>query len=442
MKKLVILLTVSVILFILSVCPVMADQKQKAADEIVRAEEVIIRAEGLTELVGDVEGPKNPGSGTGSKSRVYRITNVRANASVLNIAMDIIPRTGGPSLRGEPIAGVDVNLGKNPGGSIVITSPTDQNGFYRFTGLTPGTYDLSIAGQRVETINIGAEGTISGKVVNSSSFSGSSVWKAPAGTINNKVTNDSSGEVGRAEEANNALMGVSTTRGMNVNTDKQQARRIDEANSALGSVSTTRGMNVNTDKQQVGRAEEANNALMGVSTTRGMNVNTDKQSVGRSEEANSALSGVSTTRGMNANDGNQPVESASMQKNSQALASLSQRVIAYRRSTEPEPGNKGRSTTDGQNNSDNLPSAPINTTRSNIKHPSARETSNNDNSVGGPSKSDQASAGSLSSYIAVANAKGNLQSARAAFEEGRYDAAYELARSAEAKVAAIRGIQK
>jgi len=386
MKKLVILLTVSVILFILSVCPVMADQKQKAADEIVRAEEVIIRAEGLTELVGDVEGPKNPGSGTGSKSRVYRITNVRANASVLNIAMDIIPRTGGPSLRGEPIAGVDVNLGKNPGGSIVITSPTDQNGFYRFTGLTPGTYDLSIAGQRVETINIGAEGTISGKVVNSSSFSGSSVWKAPAGTINNKVTNDSSGEVGRAEEANNALMGVSTTRGMNVNTDKQ--------------------------------------------------------SVGRSEEANSALSGVSTTRGMNANDGNQPVESASMQKNSQALASLSQRVIAYRRSTEPEPGNKGRSTTDGQNNSDNLPSAPINTTRSNIKHPSARETSNNDNSVGGPSKSDQASAGSLSSYIAVANAKGNLQSARAAFEEGRYDAAYELARSAEAKVAAIRGIQK
>lgn len=68
---------------------------------------------------------------------------------------------GSAALAGEPIPGVDIYLGKNPGGNP-ISVPTNKNGAYKFTGLAAGKYDLSVGGQRVQTITVGANQGIAG----------------------------------------------------------------------------------------------------------------------------------------------------------------------------------------------------------------------------------------------------------------------------------------
>ncbi len=45
---------------------------------------------------------------------------------------------------GEPIPGVDVKLGKNPGGSIMAASATNANGIYIFSGVDTGNYTVYI----------------------------------------------------------------------------------------------------------------------------------------------------------------------------------------------------------------------------------------------------------------------------------------------------------
>ena len=69
---------------------------------------------------------------------------------------------GPAALAGDPIPGVDVKLGKNPGGGIIVSAPTGRDGVYQFKGLAPGRYDLSIAGTLVQTISVGANQSISG----------------------------------------------------------------------------------------------------------------------------------------------------------------------------------------------------------------------------------------------------------------------------------------
>ena len=48
------------------------------------------------------------------------------------------------ALAGEPIAGVDVNLNKNPGGSIVAKMTTGSDGGFVFDNLTAGSYQIQI----------------------------------------------------------------------------------------------------------------------------------------------------------------------------------------------------------------------------------------------------------------------------------------------------------
>ncbi|UUZ67833.1 carboxypeptidase-like regulatory domain-containing protein [Polaromonas sp. P2-4] len=69
---------------------------------------------------------------------------------------------GAAALAGDPIPGVDVKLGKNPGGSIMVSAATGADGAYQFKGLAPGNYDLFVGGQRVQTISVGANRSISG----------------------------------------------------------------------------------------------------------------------------------------------------------------------------------------------------------------------------------------------------------------------------------------
>lgn len=61
----------------------------------------------------------------------------------------------------NPIPGVDIIVKKNPGG-IAVSVPTGADGAYKFTGLAAGKYDLSVGGQRVQTITVGANQGIVG----------------------------------------------------------------------------------------------------------------------------------------------------------------------------------------------------------------------------------------------------------------------------------------
>lgn len=63
----------------------------------------------------------------------------------------------------DPIPGIDIIVQKKPGG-IAITSPTGPDGTYKFRGLTPGQYDLSVQGKLVQTITVGPDASISGFV--------------------------------------------------------------------------------------------------------------------------------------------------------------------------------------------------------------------------------------------------------------------------------------
>ena len=66
------------------------------------------------------------------------------------------------ALAGEPIAGVDVKLNKNPGGSVAKVK-SDANGNYQFSKLAPGNYDLCIADEPCKLVVVGKEGTVKGQ---------------------------------------------------------------------------------------------------------------------------------------------------------------------------------------------------------------------------------------------------------------------------------------
>ena len=51
-----------------------------------------------------------------------------------------------------------------PGG-IAIQVKTGADGTYKFTGLAPGTYDLSTAGQPPQLVIVGPDGTLGGKLM-------------------------------------------------------------------------------------------------------------------------------------------------------------------------------------------------------------------------------------------------------------------------------------
>lgn len=78
------------------------------------------------------------------------------------------PDSGGgnpelPGLAGEPIPGVDVELGKNPGGIIAVVR-TGADGKFDFKNLPEGNYTLKLPGLPSVPVMLGNSGTIVGKV--------------------------------------------------------------------------------------------------------------------------------------------------------------------------------------------------------------------------------------------------------------------------------------
>jgi len=166
---------------------------------------------------------------------------------------------------GEPIPGIDIVVKKNPGG-IPFTTQTGPDGAYQIKGLAPGSYDLSVAGKRIQTITVGANRSISGTLSRepggkaSITFNGSFV-----------VLPTSHGTLAVSKEANNALMGVSTTRGTAPRLgggDVKHGISDQGAASNLSSYGTAPRPPKDGDKTP-NISGEANSALQEVSTTRG-----------------------------------------------------------------------------------------------------------------------------------------------------------------------------
>lgn len=130
----------------------------------------------------------SPDSGTvhttGQKTRF----SSAARALVVGLAL-VLPGAAALAI-GEPIPGIDIVvkcLGCKPP-IHGITAPTRSDGTYQFKELAPGNYDLSIDGQRVQTISVD-KGTISGVLSRepdgkaSITFNGQAAALGPAAAI-------------------------------------------------------------------------------------------------------------------------------------------------------------------------------------------------------------------------------------------------------------------
>lgn len=101
-----------------------------------------------------------PDSGTVTATGKSTRFSSAARALVVGLAL-VLPGAAALAIN-DPIPGVDIIVKKNPGPSGPISAPTGADGAYQFKGLAPGKYDLFVGGQRVQTINVGANRSISG----------------------------------------------------------------------------------------------------------------------------------------------------------------------------------------------------------------------------------------------------------------------------------------
>ena len=53
----------------------------------------------------------------------------------------------------DPIPGVDVHLGKPPGGQVFMTATTETNGKFTFEGLDPGSYEITFTAKEGLALN-------------------------------------------------------------------------------------------------------------------------------------------------------------------------------------------------------------------------------------------------------------------------------------------------
>ena len=99
--------------------------------------------------------------------QIIRITNIRVNAPP-GMAVAAPHSTGGnkePSRMGDPIPGISVGLDHEPSDSQIISVKTDKNGAFEFTKLPAGKYKVIVPGQSPQSITVGTEGAVSGKMV-------------------------------------------------------------------------------------------------------------------------------------------------------------------------------------------------------------------------------------------------------------------------------------
>jgi hypothetical protein len=112
------------------------------------------------------------------------ISDQAAAGGLISYATAPPPKGGGdklPGLTGDPIPGVDVKLGKIPGG-IVASSKTDSQGNFHFDQLPAGNYELTLPGLSPQSVTVGANRSISG-VLSSDGGKASITFNGQAGVV-------------------------------------------------------------------------------------------------------------------------------------------------------------------------------------------------------------------------------------------------------------------
>ncbi|MEY2563507.1 MAG: hypothetical protein QOH88_1700 [Verrucomicrobiota bacterium] len=82
------------------------------------------------------------------------------------------------TIRRAPIAGIDVKLGRTPGGSAAARATTDSAGHFSFTAQPAGSYTITVAAK--EPLKITVEGAVGGSITKSSPAAPSNAKAAPA----------------------------------------------------------------------------------------------------------------------------------------------------------------------------------------------------------------------------------------------------------------------
>jgi hypothetical protein len=73
---------------------------------------------------------------------------------------------------GAPLKGIDIKMGKNPGGSVVARTTTDSSGHFSFPAQPEGSYTITIAS--TESTEVTVNGAVGGAITKASAAAAAS----------------------------------------------------------------------------------------------------------------------------------------------------------------------------------------------------------------------------------------------------------------------------
>lgn len=134
--------------------------------------------------------------------------NSRSSAALIALVGLALAISATVALAGEPIPGVDVKLGKNPGGALVAVASSDAAGRFTARVAAPGRYTVSFSCKKGPCQPLTVQISASGKPLKASP---DMTYDLSVGDREIVVI---SGTIQKAQtrEANSTMQGVATTR--------------------------------------------------------------------------------------------------------------------------------------------------------------------------------------------------------------------------------------